>query len=93
MQPILVVLVFGNLLPRLGLVAGNFGTVLMPGLMAITMLMTGVQGILMPLSGDLPARGRSTSGCSLPSTPSASPSSKILSGGPPRRSRGSSPCP
>ena len=52
-QPILVVLVFGNLLPRLGLVAGNFGTVLMPGLMAITMMMAGVQGILLPLSGDL----------------------------------------
>jgi ABC-2 type transport system permease protein len=52
-QPILVVLVFGNLLPRLGLVAGNFGTVLMPGLMSITMMMAGVQGILMPLSADL----------------------------------------
>ena len=52
-QPILVVLVFGNLLPRLGLVAGNFGTVLMPGLMSITMMMAGVQGILLPLSGDL----------------------------------------
>jgi ABC-2 type transport system permease protein len=52
-QPILVVLVFGNLLPRLGLVAGNFGTVLMPGLMSITMMMAGVQGILMPLAGDL----------------------------------------
>jgi ABC-2 type transport system permease protein len=52
-QPVLVVLVFGNLLPRLGLVAGNFGTVMMPGLMAITMMMAGVQGILLPLSGDL----------------------------------------
>ena len=52
-QPILVVLVFGNLLPRLGLVAGNFGTVLMPGLMSITMMRAGVQGILLPLSGDL----------------------------------------
>lgn len=52
-QPVLVVLVFGNLLPRLGLVAGNFGTVMMPGLMAITMMMAGVQGILMPLSADL----------------------------------------
>jgi ABC-2 type transport system permease protein len=53
MQPILVVLVFGNLLPRMGLVSSGFGTILMPGLMSITMLMTGVQGILLPLSGDL----------------------------------------
>ena len=52
-QPILVVLVFGNILPRLGLVADEFRTVMVPGLMSITMLMAGVQGILMPLAADL----------------------------------------
>jgi ABC-2 type transport system permease protein len=52
-QPILVVLVFGNILPRLGLVADSFRTVMVPGLMSITMLMAGVQGVLMPLVGDL----------------------------------------
>ena len=52
-QPILVVLVFGNILPRLGLVADSFRTVMVPGLMSITMLMAGVQGVLMPLSTDL----------------------------------------
>ena len=52
-QPILVVLVFGNLLPRMDLVAGSFRTVMLPGLMAITMLMAGVQGVLMPLTQDL----------------------------------------
>jgi ABC-2 type transport system permease protein len=52
-QPILVVLVFGNILPRLHLVADQFRTVMMPGLMSITMLMAGVQGVLMPLSIDL----------------------------------------
>ena len=52
-QPVLVVLVFGNILPRLGLVADEFRTVMVPGLMSITMLMAGVQGILMPLSADL----------------------------------------
>src|SRR5262245_61698706 len=52
-QPILVVLVFGNILPRLHLVADEFRTVMVPGLMSITMLMAGVQGVLMPLSGDL----------------------------------------
>ena len=49
-QPILVVLVFGNILPRLGLVADQFRTVMVPGLMSITMLMAGVQGVLMPLA-------------------------------------------
>jgi ABC-2 type transport system permease protein len=52
-QPILVILVFGNILPRLGLVAPGFGTVMVPGLMAIAILMAGVQGVLMPLTQDL----------------------------------------
>jgi ABC-2 type transport system permease protein len=52
-QPILVVLVFGNILPRLGLVADQFRTVMVPGLMSITMLMAGVQGVLMPMMTDL----------------------------------------
>jgi ABC-2 type transport system permease protein len=52
-QPILVVLVFGNILPRLNLVADEFRTVMVPGLMSITMLMAGVQGVLMPLTADL----------------------------------------
>ena len=52
-QPILVVLVFGNILPRIGLVADEFRAVMLPGLMSITMLMAGVQGVLMPLMTDL----------------------------------------
>ncbi len=52
-QPILVILVFGNILPRLGLVSADFGTVMVPGLMAIAMLMAGVQGVLIPLVQDL----------------------------------------
>ena len=52
-QPILVVLVFGNILPRLHLVADEFRTVMLPGLMSITMMMAGVQGVLMPLATDL----------------------------------------
>jgi ABC-2 type transport system permease protein len=52
-QPVLVVLVFGNILPRIGLVAEQFKTVMLPGLMSITMLMAGVQGVLMPLMTDL----------------------------------------
>ena len=52
-QPILVVLVFGNIMPRMNLVADSFRTVMLPGLMAITMMMAGVQGVLMPLTQDL----------------------------------------
>jgi ABC-2 type transport system permease protein len=52
-QPILVVLVFGNIMPRMNLVAESFRMVMLPGLMAITMMMAGVQGVLMPLTQDL----------------------------------------
>lgn len=52
-QPVLVVLVFGNILPRMNLVSPEFRTVMVPGLMSITMLMAGVQGVLMPLAQDL----------------------------------------
>jgi ABC-2 type transport system permease protein len=52
-QPVLVVLVFGNILPRMGLVSADFRTAMLPGLMSISMLMAGVQGVLMPLSTDL----------------------------------------
>jgi ABC-2 type transport system permease protein len=52
-QPVLVILVFGNILPRLGLVSAHFGTVMVPGLMAISILMSGVQGVLLPLVQDL----------------------------------------
>jgi ABC-2 type transport system permease protein len=52
-QPVLVILVFGNLMPRLGLVAQDFALVMVPGLMAISLMMSGVQGLLMPLSADL----------------------------------------
>jgi ABC-2 type transport system permease protein len=51
-QPILVILVFGNILPRLGLVSATLGIVMVPGLMAISILMAGVQGVLMPLVQD-----------------------------------------
>jgi ABC-2 type transport system permease protein len=51
-QPILVILVFGNILPRLGLVSATFGAVMVPGLMAIAVLMAGVQGVLIPLVQD-----------------------------------------
>lgn len=53
MQPALVMLVFGNLMPRMGLVADEFRGVMLPGLMAIAILMAGVQGVLMPLVTDL----------------------------------------
>ena len=52
-QPVLVILVFGNILPRLGLVSPTFGLVMAPGLMAIAILMAGVQGVLLPLVQDL----------------------------------------
>ena len=49
----MVILVFGNLMPRLGLVPPDFAFVMVPGLMAISVMMGGIQGLLMPLAADL----------------------------------------
>ena len=93
-QPILVVLVFGNILPRLNLVADEFRTVMVPGLMSITMLMAGVQGVLMPLAADLsgtPRGGRTAAGAA--SRWRAWPSRRWWRGRSTRAWPASSPCP
>jgi ABC-2 type transport system permease protein len=79
-QPVLVVLVFGNLLPRMGLVAGDFRTVIVPGLMAITVLMSGVQGILMPLVSDLSGTREVDERLLAPITPFGVALQKIVAG-------------
>src|SRR5260370_3513329 len=51
-QPIPRVLVFGDILPRLHLVAEEFRTVIVPGLMSITMLMATMPGVAFALPHD-----------------------------------------
>src|SRR5262249_21638576 len=48
-QPLLFVFVFGQVLVRGGMVNQSFRTILVPGLMAMSMLMTGIQAVSVPL--------------------------------------------
>ena len=57
MQPLLFLFVFTYLMPRMGqgngMVGGaNFATVLLPGLMAVAIMFSGIAGVALPLSSE-----------------------------------------
>jgi ABC-2 type transport system permease protein len=52
LQPVLLVVVFGFLLPRMGFVAGNFTGVLLPGILALTLTLTSIQAVALPMVQD-----------------------------------------
>lgn len=49
MQPLLFVFIFGQVMTRSGLLGGSYKSMLLPGIIAISMLMTGIQAVSMPL--------------------------------------------
>jgi ABC-2 type transport system permease protein len=49
LQPILFVFIFGQVMIRSGFMPQNYRAMLLPGIMAISMLMTGIQAVSMPL--------------------------------------------
>jgi len=49
LQPMLFVFVFGQVMTRSGMMTAGYQNFLLPGIMAITMMMTGVQAVAMPL--------------------------------------------
>lgn len=54
MQPLLFVLIFGYILPRIGTVdASQFGPILLPGILAMSTILSGMQAVTMPLAFDL----------------------------------------
>ncbi len=52
LQPFLVVFIFGRVLTGNGMMAEGFKTVLLPGVMALTMVTSGIQAVAMPLMGE-----------------------------------------
>lgn len=52
LQPILFVVVFGYLLPKMGFVAGNYSAALLPGVLAVSLALTAVQAVALPLVTD-----------------------------------------
>jgi ABC-2 type transport system permease protein len=52
MQPVLFVLVFGLLLPRMGMIPGDYNTVMLPGIAALCLTMAAIWSVTMPLIAD-----------------------------------------
>jgi ABC-2 type transport system permease protein len=53
LQPLLFVFVFGQVMIRSGMMTASYRAMLLPGIMAIAMLMTGVTGVSMPMIMEL----------------------------------------
>ncbi len=49
LQPIFFLFVFGRVLPEIGAARGTYGTALLPGIMALTLVLTALQNTALPL--------------------------------------------
>lgn len=52
LQPLLGVLVFGYLLPRMGFVSGDYTAALLPGIVAISLALASLQSVALPMITD-----------------------------------------
>ncbi|MBI3682726.1 MAG: ABC transporter permease [Acidobacteria bacterium] len=52
LQPMLFTFVFGQVMTRSGMMASSYKMILLPGIMAVSMVMTGIMGVAMPLIGE-----------------------------------------
>ena len=52
LQPLLFVVVFGAVMPRMGLVARGYGAAMLPGVLALTLGLAAVQSVALPLVQD-----------------------------------------
>jgi ABC-2 type transport system permease protein len=53
MQPMFFLFIFGKVLPGIGLAAGNFASLMLPGIVALTGMIAAMQGVTLPLVLDL----------------------------------------
>ena len=53
LQPLFFLFIFGKVLPSIGLARAGFGSVLLPGIVALTALTAALQGVTLPLVLDL----------------------------------------
>lgn len=52
MQPLLFIIVFGALLPRMGFVGATYRAALLPGVLAISLTMSAIQAVALPMMQD-----------------------------------------
>jgi ABC-2 type transport system permease protein len=53
MQPLFFLFIFGKVLPGIGLAAGNFASLMLPGIVGLTGMLASLQGVTLPLVLDL----------------------------------------
>ena len=53
LQPLLLTFVFGRVLTSSGMMKGQYKSILLPGIMAISMMISGIQAVAMPLIAEL----------------------------------------
>ena len=52
MQPVLFLIVFGFLLPKMGLLRGGYQTTLLPGILAVSLALSAIQSVALPMVQD-----------------------------------------
>ena len=52
MQPLLFLIVFGYLLPRMGFVRGGYQSALLPGILAVSLCLSAIQSVALPMVQD-----------------------------------------
>jgi ABC-2 type transport system permease protein len=52
MQPMLFIVVFGALLPKMGFVRGGYTTALLPGVLAVSLTLSAIQSVVLPMVQD-----------------------------------------
>ena len=52
-QPLFVLFIFGKVLPNIGLAAGGFAALLLPGIVSLSGMLAAIQGVTLPLVLDL----------------------------------------
>ena len=52
LQPILFVIVFGFLLPKMGLIGRGYTTMMMPGIVALSLTLSAIQSVSLPMMAD-----------------------------------------
>ncbi|GAC1361920.1 MAG: ABC transporter permease [Ktedonobacteraceae bacterium] len=53
LQPLFFLFIFGTVLPKIGIAQQGFGALLLPGIVALTVVTTAIQGVTLPLVLDL----------------------------------------
>ena len=52
LQPMLFIVVFGALLPKMGFVGGGYTTALLPGVLAVSLTLSAIQSVVLPMVQD-----------------------------------------